>query len=148
MSFRPLYAKRSKSLLTQANSLNQLVNQAAILSQLQDCINLYLPTVIKESCHVASFQGGTLTIYAIQAHWATRLRYQQNRLKQQLQQHAEFSGIKKIVIKVYPKPYTKTAEEHYLEMSVTTAQTIAETAKNISHPALKSALERLATHAK
>lgn len=146
MSFRPLYAKHSKSLLIQTSSLRQLVNKASYLSQLQKCLNLYLSTVIRENCAIASFQHGTLTILVNNAQWATRLRYQQNKLKQQLQEHHEFSGIHKITIKVSPSPLSEPEEVHGLTMSSKTAKIIAETAENINHSALKEALQRLSKH--
>lgn len=148
MSFRPLYAKHSKSLLIQTSSLKQLVNKASYLSQLQQCLNLYLSTAIRENCAIASFQNGILTILVNNAHWATRLRYQQNKLKQQLQEHHEFCGIHKVTIKVSPKPLKESEEVHELIMSSKTAKIIAETAENINHPALREALERLSKHTK
>ncbi len=146
MSFRPLYAKHPKSLLVQTSSLKQLVNKVSYLSKLQGYLDLYLSTAIRENCAVASFQDGTLTILVNNAHWATRLRYQQNKLKQQLQKHKEFYSINKITIKVSPKPISHVEETHELVMSSQTAKIIAETAKNISHPALHEALERLSKH--
>ncbi|UYZ84119.1 DUF721 domain-containing protein [Entomomonas sp. E2T0] len=146
MSFRPLYAKHSKSLLVKTSSLKQLVNKASYLNQLQQCLNLYLSTTIRENCAIASFQNGILTILVNNAHWATRLRYQQNKLKQQLQEHHEFYGIHKVAIKVSPKPLKEPEEVHELTMSSKTAKIIAETAENINHPALREALERLSKH--
>lgn len=148
MSFRPIYAKRSKSLLKQTTTLNNLVDTALLLGQLQDCLNQYLPVIMRENCAVASFKNRMLTILTTQAHWATRLRYQQQHLKHQLSKHSEFYGVEKIVVKVSPKPYKKVEEVHHLTMSSQTAKVIAETADHIDHPALKAALARLASHSR
>jgi len=148
MSFRPIYAKRSKSLLKQTTTLNHLVNKAVLLGQLQDCLNSYLPAIIQENCAIASFQNKILTVLTTNAHWATRLRYQTQRLKQQLQKHPEFLGIEKIVVKVSPKPYKREEEVHCLTMSPQTAQIITEAAEHIQHSALRAALTKLASHSK
>lgn len=146
MSFRPLYAKQSKSILTQITPVKALMQKASYLNRLQQCLNIYLSTTLQEHCAVASFQNGVLTILMTSAQWATRMRYQQNKLKQQLQQHQEFNDISKIIIKVSPKPLKKTEQINDLLLSLNTATIISETAKGIKDPALKEALERLAKH--
>lgn len=148
MSLRTIYAKRSKSLLEQTTMLRHLTDKALKLSRLQDRINLYLPTIMQENCAIASFKNNILTILTTHANWATRLRYQQNHLKQQLLTHSEFRDIERIIVKVFPKPLQRTIHYHSLIMSPRTAQVIKETAIHIQHPALKAALNRLATHGK
>lgn len=146
MSFRPMYAKQSKSVLTQMAPVKFLMQQASHLNKLQQCLNLYLSATLQENCAVASFQKGTLTILMTNAQWATRIRYQQNKLKQQLQTHHEFHDIIKIIVKVSPKPLKQTEQTNDLSLSLNTAKVINETAEGISDPVLKQALERLARH--
>lgn len=146
MSFRPLYAKRSKSILTQMAPVKVLMQKASYLNKLQQCLNLYLSATLQEHCAVASFQNGVLTILMSNAQWTTRMRYQQNKLKQQLQVHHEFHDIVKIIVKVSPKPLKQTEETNDLSLSLNTATIISETAKGITDPVLKEALERLAKH--
>lgn len=148
MSFRPIYAKRSTSLLKQSTILCHLTDKASLLSHLQNRINLYLPAIMQENCAVASYQDKILTIMTTQAYWATRLRYQQQHLTKQLLKHSEFYGIERIVVKVFPKSSPKIKEQHPLLMSHQTAQIIRETADFIQHPKLKAALTRLANHSK
>lgn len=146
MSFRPIYAKQSKSLLTDITPIKQLMIKASYLNRLQQYVNLYLSQIMQENCSVASFQNNVLTLLAHNAQWATRLRYQQNKLKQQLQNHPEFSHIQKIIIKVMP-PLPKESETHYNRtISTKSAKILNETADNINHPILKEALARLAKH--
>ncbi len=146
MSFRPLYAKQSKSILTQIVPVKVLMQKASYLNKLQQCLNIYLSAILQEQCAVASFQNGVLTILVNNAQWATRIRYQQNKLKQQLQAHHEFHDITKIIVKVSPKPLKRTEQPNNLSLSLNTAAVISETAKGIKDPALKEALERLARH--
>lgn len=146
MSFRPLYAKQSKSLLTSITPIKQLMLKASYLDRLQHCVNLYLSQIMQENCSIASFQDGVLTLLAHNAQWATRLRYQQNKLKQQLQNHREFNGVQKISIKVMPPLPKETKTIQNRTISTKSAKILSETADNIKHPILKEALERLAKH--
>lgn len=146
MSFRPVYAKQSKSLLTDITPIKQLMLKASYLNRLQQCVNLYLSKIMQENCSVASFQNNTLTLLAHNAQWATRLRYQQNKLKQQLQNHREFNSIEKIIIKVMPPLPTHTQTAHHRTISMKSAKILTETADSIKHSTLKEALARLAKH--
>jgi len=81
-------------------------------------------------------------------HWATRLRYQQKRLLRQLQAFDEFASLTRILFKVQPPTVQAKVAGHTLDLSVDAAQTIQATADGITDPALRAALERLASHAR
>lgn len=149
MPRKPIYAKQPLTLAAKTLTMSQLVQSALQLNQLQNCLNQYLQPAAKQHCHISSFQQGTLHLLVNQSHWATRLRYQQKRLIQQLLNHKEFMGLEKIIIKVSPDlKLTTTQTTHYLELSESAAQTIKQTAQYIKHTNLKAALERLASHSK
>ena len=96
---------------------------------------------------VANKQWGTALIVT-DGHWATRLRYQQKRLQRQLQAFDEFASLTRILFKVQPPTVLAKVAGHTLDLSENAAQTIQATAEGITDPALRAALERLASHAK
>ena len=101
-----------------------------------------------EHCHVASWREGSLLLIVTDGHWATRLRYQQKRLLRQLQAFDEFASLTRILFKVQPPTVQAKVAGHTLDLSADAAQTIQATAEGITDPALRAALERLASHAR
>jgi len=89
-----------------------------------------------------------LLLIVTDGHWATRLRYQQKRLQRQLQAFDEFASLTRIQFKVQPPTVLAPVAGHTLDLSMNAAQTIQATADGITDPALRAALERLASHAK
>jgi hypothetical protein len=147
MAFRPLPAQATRKLLREAKPLQTLFQEAQRLGQLQQLLDSQLQPAARPHCRVASWRAGSLLLVVNDAHWATRLRYQQRRLLRQLQTFDEFAGLERIHFKVQPQVERRTPERN-TRLSSAAAETIQEAAEGISNPLLKAALERLASRSR
>lgn len=137
--------KPAAHLLRGSPLLQRLLRQAENLSRLQALVHRYQSPAIREQLRLGSYEDGVLTLVLADAVWVTRLRYQQEHLMQQLRQHAEFSGLRHIRLKIRPKssaPAEAPEERRYL--SDIASQNIRQGAQNIEDPQLREALQRLA----
>ena len=148
MAFRPHPARAPSVLLRDAKPLKAIFGHAKRLAHLQRLLESQLQPAAREHCHVASWREGSLLLIVTDGHWATRLRYQQKRLQRQLQAFDEFASLTRILFKVQPPTVLAKVAGHTLDLSENAAQTIQATAEGITDPALRAALERLASHAK
>ena len=148
MSFRPLPARASASLLREAKPLKALFGEAKRLDRLQQLVDGQLQPAAREFCRVASWREGLLLLIVTDSHWATRLRYQQRRLQRQLLCLEEFSGLSRIQFKVQPPETPRHKPGPPPALSARAADNIQETARGIKDPKLRAALERLASHAR
>ncbi len=91
------------SKLLSKSTLGQLVEKAYFLLSIQETLYLCLPEGIRaEHCRVANLNGKTLVIEAEQAHFATRLRYQQHEILEKLNAGLDGVDIQTIQVKVRP----------------------------------------------
>lgn len=148
MSYRPIKAQKTTQLLQDNSSLQRLVQRAQSIDRLQQLLNQCLQPAAREHCYLASLQEATLTLIVTDGHWATRLRYQQKRLLQQLQQVPEFNQVLRIQFKVRPPMQPEKAPARNIDFSEHTGQVIQASAQAISDPTLREAMERLARHTK
>ena len=137
--------KPATQVLRGSPHLQRLLRQAENLSKLQSLVYQHLAPAQREQLQLGAYEQGVLTLILADAAWATRLRYQQERLMQQLRQHAEFAGLQRIRLKIRPAsdaPPEPHEERRYL--SDTASQNIRQGAENIEDPELREALQRLA----
>lgn len=138
--------KPAAQLLRSNQHLQRLFRQAEQLSRLQVLVHGYLSPAARSQARLGSYRDGVLTLVLEDAAWATRLRYQQERLVNQLQQHDEFAGLQRLTLKVRPaatRPAREEQEERrYLSEQASTQ--IRQSADDITDPRLRAALERLA----
>ncbi len=102
MSYRPIKAQQSSSVLHSSVTLQRLMARAQATDHLQQLLNQFLQPAAREHCHIATYQAGILSLIVTDGNWATRLRYQQKRLLKQLQGLAEFSDVVRLQFKVRP----------------------------------------------
>ena len=148
MSYRPIKAQKTTSVLQNSTSLQRLVARAQATDKLQNLLNQFLQPAVREHCHLASFAAGTLTLIVTDGNWATRLRYQQKRLLKQLQNLPEFSQVSRIQFKVRPPLQPAKPQARTIELSEQAGQSIQASAEATSDPVLRAALQRLAKQAK
>ena len=148
MSYRPIKAQKTTQLLQNNRSLQRLVQGAQNIDRLQQLLNQCLQPAAREHCYLAACQNTTLTLIVTNGHWATRLRYQQKRLLQQLQRMPEFSQVLRIQFKVRPPIQPEQAPVRNIDFSEHTGELIHASAQAIRDPSLREAMERLARHSK
>ena len=144
MAFRPLPAQAMTKLLREAKPLRSLFAEAQRLSHLQELLDSQLQPAARPYCRIASWRQGNLLLVVTDGHWATRLRYQQNRLLRQLASFEEFRGLVRILFKVQPQTQAP-ARSNTNALTPSASATLREAAEGISNPQLKAALERLAS---
>lgn len=145
MAFRPHTAREPLVLLREARPLKALFSQTLRITQLQRLLDSQLQPAARAHCRLASWREGTLLLIVTDSHWATRLRYQQKRLLRDLQVVPEFAGLSRVLFKVRPSTAHAQAPASTARLSSDAAENLQETAHSVSDPALKAALERLAS---
>jgi hypothetical protein len=146
MSFHPLDARRPGDLIRTNATLKSLFIKAGAVERLQILLDTLLEPAARDHCRVASMREGVLRLIVSDSHWATRMRYQQKRLVRQLQAFNEFATLTKIHCKVQPVLVKKPPPAHNMRKSAVAAETLHDTATQVTNPALRAALERLAQH--
>lgn len=139
--------KPTAQILRSNHFLQRLLSQAQTLSQLQLLVHRYLAPAAREQLQLGSYDNGVLTLVLAEAAWATRLRYQQERLLGQLRQHPEFASLQSIRLKVRPAgsvPEPIEQERRYISKNA--SQHIRNGAASIQDPELREALQRLANN--
>ncbi|WP_071872939.1 DUF721 domain-containing protein [Atopomonas hussainii] len=144
MGFRPLDAKGLKHLLKQG-ALQTMLNQAARVARYQALLEQCLQPAARPHCQVGDLNNGKLVIVVDNSHWATRLRFQEQRLLRQLQACEELRTLTKILIKVHPRSSAAPYRSHSARRTPAAAEALHEAAEVIQDPQLKAALERLAS---
>lgn len=132
-------------LMRRTRSLQHLLDQTQRLDRLQCLLESQLQPAAREHCRVAAWNNGCLLLIISNSHWATRLRYQQRRLQSKLATIEEFANISKICFKVQPSTNGDNDPDQGFTLSTDASNTLKETARGISDPKLKAALERLAS---
>ena len=146
MSQRRLPARDPSVLLRSDSTLCRLYRTACRLAHLQVLLEQHLQPAARPWCQVAGFREGTLTLVISNAQWATHLRYQQQRLLRQLVQYPELENLTKIIVRVQPTIGESRRPAPPPPLPDSAAETLRTTAEAISHPRLRSALQRLAQH--
>ncbi|PVZ16127.1 MULTISPECIES: DciA family protein [unclassified Pseudomonas] len=147
MAFRPHAAREPLVLLREARPLKALFNQTLRITQLQRLLDSQLQPAARAHCRLASWREGTLLLIVTDSHWATRLRYQQRRLLRDLQAIPEFAGLSRVLFKVRPPTTQAQVAGSSSALSANAAESLQDTAEGITNPALRAALERLASRA-
>ncbi|UFH51726.1 DUF721 domain-containing protein [Pseudomonas sp. KNUC1026] len=145
MAFRPHTAREPLVLLREARPLKALFSQTLRITRLQRLLDSQLQPAARAHCRLASWREGTLLLIVTDSHWATRLRYQQKRLQRDLQALPEFAGLSRVLFKVRPPLAHAKVTGAASQLSSNAAESLHETAQGISDPALRAALERLAS---
>lgn len=150
MSNSSTHLKHTSSILNKQSGLRNIVQHAKYFVTLQKIVHQHLPEAAAEHCHLANYHQGRLVLIIDNAHWATRLRYQQNQLVSRLCQHVEFKNLQRIQLKIRPSSAFNDAidkKKPRLEISAQAGQAINNCAETIEDPKLRAALERLARNA-
>lgn len=145
--FLPVDAVTPAHLLKQNKSLQQLLQHAQQLARLQQQLDSQLEPAARPYCRVASIQDGCLLLIITDAAWATRLRYRQQKLLQNLQRLADFASVNRIALKISPANGSTAGSVQRPQLSRVAATNLRETATYIEDPQLRAALERLASKA-
>lgn len=122
----------------------KLKHQAKGLHELQQRLYDFMDHNLTEHCWIGSYQRGQLKLITDSAAWATRIRYSEQQLMQQLKTSDEFTNLAKISCKVSPKQTIDKSTKHRQEISANSAAIIAESAAIVTDQKLSQALKKLA----
>jgi len=62
MSYRPIKAQKTNTVLQNSAALQRLVARAQSIDHLQQLLNQFLQPALREHCHLATYQAGILTL--------------------------------------------------------------------------------------
>lgn len=141
------HAQPITQLLSKSGDVGLLMRQSSLIDQAQRHIRAHLPEGMREHIFAGGFSDGRLTLISGQASWLTWLRYEQNSLLTLLRQLPGFEGVTGFTLKVRPIRPVEAPKRYTRTLSDEAGNTLTECAKHTDNPALKNALERLASHA-
>jgi len=140
--------RRQKTTLSCAQIFEQagqpLLQRARKLSRLEHAVLQCLPAELSGHCNVVNLKKEILVLSTPSPAWAGRLRFAVPDLIRQL--NGRFTlGISRVVLKIQPeKVEIQPVKQPRMQISMASATLLAQTARNIEHPALQEALYRLA----
>lgn len=137
------------ALLTGDNSaLAPLCKRAGYLQQLNLELCSHLSAPLNTHCKLANITANAVILHADSPAWAARLRYCMPDILRLIQNRLNLTGIKSIRIKImFPDEKSHSNHRRTLTMSTNTARLLADSARSITDPALRSSLLRLSSHA-
>lgn len=141
-------AQPMSRLLNGRGDLGDLMRMARLIEKAQQHLREQLPAELAEHLFVGGYRDGRLTLITDGAAWLTRLRYEQPRLLELLHQLPEFHAIAGFRLKVRPIRPARLPPCQLRYLSASAGEQISSCAADVDDPALKQALERLASHAK
>jgi Uncharacterized protein conserved in bacteria len=125
---------------TTARLLEHVRHLQSVNEQLRACIDAEAASHIQ----VADLSVDRLLIHADSAAWATRLRYLTPQILRCLQQTPSLMTLHRIDIRVSPLAQPPVRTLHPVVLSRTSAVVLETAAADLSDPALRDALQRLA----
>ncbi|RUR42590.1 DUF721 domain-containing protein [Vreelandella populi] len=141
------HAQPIARLLNKSGDIGQLMRQSRLIDQAQCHIRAHLPEEMRGHIFVGGFKDGRLTLISSQASWLTWLRFEQSRLLNLLHQLLGFEAVNGFTFKVRPVRPVEAPLRNTRNLSATAGKTLADCASDTHNPALRKALERLASHA-
>ncbi|HHO69231.1 MAG TPA: DUF721 domain-containing protein [Gammaproteobacteria bacterium] len=122
----------------------RLLARARSLASLQDRVRQLLPEPLGAHCTVLNLRRGTLSLSADSPAWAARLRF----LAPQLLRQLGTDRIRELRVRVHPQVESgaRRPPARRARLSAGAGELVARTAEGIDHPALRTALRRLAAH--
>lgn len=140
-------AQSMSRLLSTPGELGTLMRMARLIERAQQELRAQLPEGLGEHLHVGGFRSGRLTLITDRAAWLTRLRYEQPRLLDALRRLPGFESVTGFHLKVRPVRPPKVPLRQIRRLPAQAADELSSCAADVSDPRLRSALERLASHA-
>jgi len=125
------------------SQLNTLYKEARRLDDLQGIIREHLSDAMSSHVRIATYQEGSLHLYADNAHWATRLRYMESELIASLRKFDAFTHLKTVRYSVKPLYTPPSYKNTARAISKDNARHISTVAKYIGDDALRKALIKL-----
>ncbi|MFA5627644.1 MAG: DUF721 domain-containing protein [Thiohalomonadaceae bacterium] len=126
----------------------QLLEQVRLLQSLTTQLRRCLDNEAAKHIQVAAFTDKTLIVQTDSAIWATRFRYLTPQLLQCLHETTHISQLQRLKIHVAPRAEPDKPILRPMTLSMENAAILDALADNIDHPALRHALQRLASRAK
>ncbi len=124
--------------------LQRLAQRCQVLEQINSIIRHTVPNPLNEHCHVANLRRTTLIIHTDSALWASQLRYLSPSLMEKWHQETNLPDIRKVEIKVRFNYQPVRHYTHNPSLSKQSESLLRDTAEQITHSKLKSALLKLA----
>jgi hypothetical protein len=135
-----------KVLKKNQTSLQRLNQRCQALKQVDEILHQTIPSPLNEHCHIANLRHTTLIMHADSGLWASQLRYLLPKLMEQWQNETHLPDIQKVEIKVRFTHQPEQRHIHHPSLSKKTESLLRDTAEQVTHPKLKSALLKLAQH--
>lgn len=141
------HAQPIARLLDKSGDIGQLMRQSRLIDQAQRHLRAHLPEEMRDHIFVGGFKEARLTLISSQASWLTWLRFEQRRLLTLLHQLPGFEAVGGFTFKVRPVRPVEAPLRNTRQLSFNAGKTLTDCASDTRNPALRKALERLASHA-
>ena len=141
------FTPRSIKYLLGKHKIARILDKTVVLRQLNHVLSMCLEPNIQAHCQAANWRDGELILQVTNSALATTMRYQIPELSKSLRTHPEFKQLKKIRIRVSkptPKANEKPTYPKPTPINTKNRELLKETAKHLSDPELKKAINNLA----
>lgn len=132
------------------SGLKKLLAKIRRQQALLELVRQQLPANVAKHCTDLHMQGTSITLFADSPVWASKLRFLAPNLLSQLRKNNP--GIANLNVHSVPARHSKTTQKRRPHRTARHTQqgaaTIDQSARSISHPGLKKALQKLATAVK
>jgi hypothetical protein len=129
------------------HNLKDLFLHADRLGRLEQIINSGLPPIIRGKYKINGIHDGALTLTCRSAALATRIRFCEKQLLENLASHHGYPAIKRLKVKIRPVPVVKHLKPAQRFISHENARLLLAEAGQTKNEALKNALLKLAARA-
>lgn len=129
--------------LDRNNDLIDICKKTKLIQQANDILTQKLAKPLNEHCQIANINLHSVTVTTDNAVWGNQLRYHQQEIASILREHAAFSQIEFVKIRLVPPQKAVQKPSKRLEIPEALSKASAESAEAVTHPLLKQALTRL-----
>ena len=131
---------------TTVSKLNELIARARVHQSAEQTVMAALPEDLAPGTRFVSCQEGELVLSTDTASKATRLRFRQHEIMEQLREHELFRFVWKLRVKVSPPRFRARTKAVKAPLTKENARLLKEEAGHTKDKALREVLEKLASH--
>jgi hypothetical protein len=133
--------------LNNKDILANLYQHSLVILTLQNAIRQGIDPALAPHVHVASLDTKTITVYADNQGWATKLRFQTAEVLKIARNTCGYSQLESLRIRVSPALINPSSPVHpAIAISDSTSRLLAKVADNIGDTALQAALKKLSNN--
>ncbi|HEB95111.1 MAG TPA: DUF721 domain-containing protein [Sedimenticola thiotaurini] len=134
-----------QQIISSSRGIGPLLDESRRQARITDRVRRLVPEALRPHLTAARLNDGELLLYTDSPAWSSRLRYLSRELKRRLQREGMVVNSLRVRI-VIGRRQEKSRRRRIRNLSNANARLLEQTADQVSSPALREALQRLARH--